>query len=63
MNLDAVSTLLADQPAYRARQVWEWAARGAESFDEMTNLPARTRRLLEEQVPFSTLTVEQEAHA
>ena len=61
MNLDAVSELLAGEPAYRTRQVWEWAARGATSFDEMTNLPAATRRLLEEHVPFSTLELVHEA--
>ena len=29
----------ADEPRFRAHQVWEWAARGAASYDEMTNLP------------------------
>jgi 23S rRNA (adenine2503-C2)-methyltransferase len=63
MNLHAVSSLLAEEPAYRARQVWEWTARGAHSFDEMTNLPARTRRLLAENVPFSTLEPVHEARS
>jgi 23S rRNA (adenine2503-C2)-methyltransferase len=45
------------EPAYRARQVWEWAARGAEGYDAMTNVPVRLRDLLSEAVPFSTLTV------
>ncbi|HET7127632.1 MAG TPA: 23S rRNA (adenine(2503)-C(2))-methyltransferase RlmN [Gaiellaceae bacterium] len=63
MNLDAVSVLLADEPAYRTRQVWEWVARGARSFEEMTNLPARMRRLLAEQVPFSTLELMHEARS
>jgi 23S rRNA (adenine2503-C2)-methyltransferase len=63
VNLDAVSTLLADGPAYRTRQVWEWAARGATSFDEMTNLPAGMRRRLADEVPFSTLELVHEARS
>ncbi|HEY3183686.1 MAG TPA: 23S rRNA (adenine(2503)-C(2))-methyltransferase RlmN [Gaiellaceae bacterium] len=57
MNLDLVTEALAGEPSYRVRQVWEWAARGAGSYAEMTNVPARTRALLEERVPFSTLEV------
>jgi 23S rRNA (adenine2503-C2)-methyltransferase len=53
----------AGEPAYRARQVWAWAARGAGGYDEMTDLPARLRERLAGAVPFSTLTVEREAHA
>ena len=32
------------EPAFRARQVWEWTARGAAGYDAMTNLPARAAR-------------------
>jgi len=46
------------EPAYRARQVWEWAARGAGNYGEMTNVPAGLRRVLADEVPFSTLAVE-----
>jgi 23S rRNA (adenine2503-C2)-methyltransferase len=53
----------ADEPAYRARQVWEWAARGAASYEEMTNLPAALRQRLAAEVPFASLDVEREAHA
>jgi 23S rRNA (adenine2503-C2)-methyltransferase len=63
MNLDRVAEVLDGEPAYRVRQVWEWASRGASSYAEMTNLPARTRALLEEQAPFSTLTLSDEARA
>jgi 23S rRNA (adenine2503-C2)-methyltransferase len=63
MNLDVVAEVLADEPAYRVRQVWEWAARGASSYGEMTNVPARSRGLLEELAPFSTLTVGHEARS
>ena len=48
---------LAGEPAYRARQVWEWAARGAGSYDEMTNVPVALRERLAQRVPFSTLDV------
>ncbi|HXR13412.1 MAG TPA: 23S rRNA (adenine(2503)-C(2))-methyltransferase RlmN [Solirubrobacteraceae bacterium] len=51
------------QPAYRARQVWAWLARGCGSYAEMTDLPASLRALLEEHVPFSTLTLEREQRA
>jgi 23S rRNA (adenine2503-C2)-methyltransferase len=51
------------EPAYRAKQVWEWAARGAEGFEQMTNLPAALRSELSKAVPFSTLTVEAEARS
>ena len=46
------------EPAYRAGQVWEWAARGAAGYDAMTNLPRALRESLEAAVPFSTLAVE-----
>jgi 23S rRNA (adenine2503-C2)-methyltransferase len=52
-----------DQPAYRARQVWEWAARGAPGYDAMTNLPKGLRDALAESVPFSSLAVETEQRA
>src|SRR5207248_9955690 len=48
------------EPAYRAAQVWQWAARGAAGYVEMTNLPAPLRERLAAELPFSTLTVESE---
>ena len=36
------------QPAYRARQVFEWLTRGVESYDEMSNLPKQLRAALAE---------------
>ncbi len=57
-NLDELG-----QPTYRARQVWAWAARGAAGYGDMTDLPAAMRAQLDERVPFSTLTVQNEAHA
>src|SRR5690349_19687282 len=49
------------QPAYRNGQVWEWLARGAGSFDEMTNLPAGLREDLGGKLPISTLDVDASA--
>jgi 23S rRNA (adenine2503-C2)-methyltransferase len=65
MDLVLLQRTLAErgEPAYRARQVWDWVARGAAGYDEMTNLPAPMRRDLAEQVPFSTLSVETESSA
>jgi 23S rRNA (adenine2503-C2)-methyltransferase len=63
MNLDLLAETLADEPRYRRAQVWEWVARGAAAYAEMTNVPTRTRALLEEHVPFSTLEVVHEAHS
>jgi 23S rRNA (adenine2503-C2)-methyltransferase len=51
------------EPAFRARQVWEWAARGVSGYEAMTNLPVRLRRALAEEVPFSTLEVVHESEA
>jgi 23S rRNA (adenine2503-C2)-methyltransferase len=49
--------------AFRARQVWEWAARGAGSYDAMTNLPLELRARLAEELPFSSLRLERGALA
>jgi 23S rRNA (adenine2503-C2)-methyltransferase len=51
------------EPTFRARQVWEWAARGADSYDVMTNLPLELRDRLAEEVPFSSLRLVREAVA
>jgi 23S rRNA (adenine2503-C2)-methyltransferase len=63
MDVKQLEALLVDEPPYRARQVWEWAARGAGGYGEMTNVPAPLRVRLAAALPFSTLAVEHEAHA
>jgi 23S rRNA (adenine2503-C2)-methyltransferase len=63
MDRALLDEALADEPRYRRRQVWEWAARGAAGYEEMTNVPTPLRARLAERVPFSTLTLEHEAHA
>lgn len=50
----------AGEPAFRERQIWDWTARGARSYEEMTNLPAALRERLEHEVPLSSLTLEAE---
>jgi 23S rRNA (adenine2503-C2)-methyltransferase len=63
MDRELLSATLveAGEPSYRAEQVWEWVARGARSYGEMTNLPAALRERLAAEVPLSTLTVASEA--
>jgi 23S rRNA (adenine2503-C2)-methyltransferase len=63
VDFDLLQQTLADEPAFRRRQVWEWTARGAAGYDAMTNLPGPLRSRLEEEVPFSSLRVADEAHA
>jgi 23S rRNA (adenine2503-C2)-methyltransferase len=63
MDLALLQRTLTDagQPAFRAAQVWSWAARGAGGYADMTNVPAALRDELDERVPFSTLEVSSEA--
>jgi 23S rRNA (adenine2503-C2)-methyltransferase len=65
MDLALLETTLAErgEPAYRARQVWEWAARGVRGYDEMTNVPAALRAALSDEVPFSSLDLKDEARS
>ncbi len=65
MDLALLEQTLADagQPAFRAKQVWEWTARGAAGYEAMTNVPTALRSELEQRVPFSTLDVTNEAHS
>jgi 23S rRNA (adenine2503-C2)-methyltransferase len=62
MDLPLLEQTLSErgEPAFRARQVWEWTARGASGYDAMTNLPLALREELAVAVPFSTLSVETE---
>src|ERR687891_51517 len=65
MDLELLSERLGarGEPGFRARQVWEWAARGASSYEEMTNLPRDLRAALSGEVPYSTLRPVREALA
>ena len=63
MDRTLLKQTLADagEPSYRASQVWEWVARGAGAYGEMTNLPAALRERLDGAVPLSTLELRAEA--
>ncbi len=65
MDFALLETTLAEraEPSFRARQVWEWAARGARGYDEMTNVPAALRAALAEEVPFSSLSLGDDARS
>src|SRR6476661_2652802 len=65
MDLELLTERLhsAGEPRFRAGQVWAWTARGAGGYDAMTNLPVALRERLAAEVPFSSLTLEHEAHA
>jgi 23S rRNA (adenine2503-C2)-methyltransferase len=65
MDLELLDKLLAErgEPTFRARQIWQWTARGAGGYEEMTNLPASLREALSAELPFSTLTSREEAHS
>ena len=65
MDLELLDQTLADrdEPRFRARQVWSWAARGARGYEQMTDLPASLRETLARELPFSSLTLHAEARA
>jgi 23S rRNA (adenine2503-C2)-methyltransferase len=63
VDLALLDDALAGEPAFRARQVWSWAARGATGYEQMTDLPAALRDRLAERVPFSSLETIREARA
>jgi 23S rRNA (adenine2503-C2)-methyltransferase len=65
MDLELLSERLhsAGEPRFRAGQVWAWTARGAADYDAMTDLPVALRERLAGEVPFSSLSLEDEAHA
>src|SRR3954447_13669315 len=63
MDLELLSTVLAGEPAFRAKQVWRWASTGAAAYDEMTDLPAALRARRAEGVPCPSLALVPEAHA
>lgn len=51
------------EPRFRARQVWQWMARGVGDYAAMTNVPAQLRERLEREVPLSSLALRKEAKA
>jgi 23S rRNA (adenine2503-C2)-methyltransferase len=65
MDLELLDRTLAaaGQPPFRARQVWEWAAKGVDGYEQMTNLPAPLREWLGDAVPFSSLELREQRTA
>jgi 23S rRNA (adenine2503-C2)-methyltransferase len=65
MDLQLLDQTLAasGQPAFRARQVWEWAAKGVSGYEQMTNLPGPLREWLSENVSFSSLELREQRRA
>jgi 23S rRNA (adenine2503-C2)-methyltransferase len=63
MDLQLLNDILAErgEPPFRARQIWRWAASGADGFYAMTDLPAGLREQLAARVPFSSLQLRGEA--
>jgi 23S rRNA (adenine2503-C2)-methyltransferase len=65
MDLQLLDQTLAGhgEPRFRARQVWEWTARGVRGYEEMTNVPAQLRDALARELPFSCLELREQAHS
>jgi 23S rRNA (adenine2503-C2)-methyltransferase len=65
MDLTLLDQTLAahGEPRFRAGQIWEWAAKGVDGYEQMTNLPKALRETLARELPFSSLALTEEAHA
>jgi 23S rRNA (adenine2503-C2)-methyltransferase len=51
------------EPSFRAGQIWAWAAKGVDGYEQMTNLPRALRETLARELPFSSLTLAEEAES
>ncbi len=65
MDLELLRSTLdeLDAPNYRFDQIWQWMARGVSYYDAMTDLPADLRAALADRVPFSSLTLVDQAES
>jgi 23S rRNA (adenine2503-C2)-methyltransferase len=65
VDLELLSQILRErgEPRYRQEQISRWLARGASSYEEMTDLPASLRDALAAAVPLSSLTLERTARS
>jgi 23S rRNA (adenine2503-C2)-methyltransferase len=65
MDLQLLDQTLAarGEPPFRARQVWAWAARGASGYAEMSDVPSGLRDVLARELPFSSLTLQNEVRS
>ena len=57
MNAQEINEALNLTPAFRGKQIFKWIAKGAESFDEMSNLDKNMRQNLSEKVVIYSSTV------
>ncbi len=48
LTSDEIASSLKLKPSFRAKQIYEWIHKGADSFDQMTNIDKGTRQFLEE---------------
>ncbi|MHB2000549.1 MAG: 23S rRNA (adenine(2503)-C(2))-methyltransferase RlmN [Solirubrobacteraceae bacterium] len=65
MDLELLDRALSEEgePSFRARQIWEWLARGVEDWEQMSNLPTALRQRLAQRVPLSSLSLRREARS
>lgn len=56
---EEISSSLQLKPAFRAKQVYEWIAKGVESFDQMTNIDKSTREKLDSSALLRSSSVSQ----
>ena len=56
---EEISSSLQLKPAFRAKQVYEWIAKGVESFDQMTNIDKATREKLDSSALLRSSSVSQ----
>jgi 23S rRNA (adenine2503-C2)-methyltransferase len=65
MDLELLDQTLAahGEPRFRAGQIWAWAGKGVEGYEQMTNLPSALRETLARELPFSSLTLSEEARS
>jgi 23S rRNA (adenine2503-C2)-methyltransferase len=65
MDLRLLDQLLdaGGEPRFRARQIWAWAAKGVQGYEQMTNLPSALRETLKRELPFSSLSLSEEARS
>src|SRR6202042_3256377 len=63
MDLELLDQTLAayGEPRFRAGQIWAWAAKGVDGYEQMTNLPQALRETLARELPFSSLSLSKEA--
>lgn len=59
MTVEEISDYMGEksQPRFRAKQIFSWLQSGADSFDEMTNIPASLRKTLEDECYIASVRI------